>query len=307
MTNLILLFVCFALGALARRLTTRSVGPFAGLPPDAHRIVNVWIMNVSLPALVLRAVHGVVLEPALFIGAGMLWIEFILAAALALLAIRLKRVTVGVGGALALAGGLGNTAFVGLPLIEALGGHDAMAKASVIDQLGSFAVLAILAIPFAVALSGGKIAPLAVARRLVTFPSFIALVVAIGLRPVAFPPAVDQVLSRLADMLSPLALASVGWQTRLSSLRGYGRHIAIGLAYRLVLGPGLAFALLRALGPIGLVERVTIAEAGMAPMVTASILAAEHDLEPDLASGLVAVGVILSLITVPAWWMLTAG
>ncbi len=306
MTNLVLLVACFALGALARYLTAKSAGPFAGLSPEAHRVLNVWIMNVSLPALVLRAVHGVALEPALFVGAGMLWLEFVVAAALSLLAIRLKIVSVGTGGALALAAGLGNTAFVGLPLVEALGGHDAMAKASVIDQLGSFAVLAVLAIPFAVTLAGGKIAPLAVARKLVTFPSFIALLAAIALRPVTFPSAVDQVLGRLADMLSPLALASVGWQTRLSSLRGHGRFIAAGLAYRLLVGPALVFAVLRLLGPIGLVERVTIAEAAMAPMVTASILAAEHDLEPDLAAGLVAVGVVLSLITVPAWWAFVA-
>ncbi|MFO0555681.1 MAG: AEC family transporter [Polyangiaceae bacterium] len=304
MTNLILLVACFGLGALARRLAARASGPLAGLPPDAHRIVNAWIMNVSLPALVLRAVRGVLLEPALFIGAAMLWLELALAIGLALLAIRTKRVSVGVGGALALTAGLGNTAFVGLPLIEALGGQDAMAKASVIDQLGSFAALAILAVPFAVLLSGKAIRPSALVLRLVTFPPFIALFAALVLRRVALPGSVEQVISRLADMLSPLALASMGWQTRLSSLRTHRRYLAVGIAYRLVIAPALVFAILRSLGPIGLAERVTIAEAAMAPMVTAGILAAEHRFEPDLAASLVAVGAVLSLVTVPAWWAL---
>lgn len=302
--NLILLALCFGVGALARRLATRASGPLAGLPPDAHRIVNAWILNVSLPALVLRSVHGVVLEPALFVGAGMLWLELVLAVGLALLALRTKRVSVGTAGALALTAGLGNTSFIGLPLIEALGGKDAMAKATIIDQLGSFAALAIVAVPFAVILSGNEVRPRALAHRLVTFPPFIALLVALALRPIALPTAVDQVLARLADMLSPLALASMGWQTRLSSLRAHRRYLVIGLAYRLVLGPALVFAILRMLGPIRLTERVTIAEAAMAPMVTAGVLAAEHKLDPDLAAALVALGAVLSLITVPLWWAL---
>lgn len=37
----------------------------------------------------------------------------------------------------------------------------------------------------------------------------------------------------------------------------------------------------------------------MAPMVTAALLAAEHDLEPELAALILGVGVPISLVTVP--------
>jgi predicted permease len=221
MANLLLLVLCFALGAAARR--------GSGLPPDSHRVLNLWLLHVSLPALVLRSVHGAVLRPAMLLGAASLWLVFLLAAGAALLARRQKWTTTREAGGLALAVGLGNTAFVGLPLLETLGGPEALAVAVVIDQLGSFVALAFLAIPFASALAGNAPSPLAHAGRILRFPPMIALVAALLLRGVPFPAALDAVLGRLADMLSPLALASIGWLLDPAALRGRLRRVAVGL------------------------------------------------------------------------------
>jgi predicted permease len=43
-------------------------------------------------------------------------------------------------------------------------------------------------------------------------------------------------------------------------------------------------------------------EAAMPPMITAAIVATEHDLDPALANVMVAVGIILSFLTLSAWW-----
>lgn len=300
MANLLLLVLCFALGAAARR--------WSGLPPDSHRVLNLWLLHVSLPALVLRSVHGARLRPAMLLGAASLWLVFLLAAGAALLARRRGRATTREAGGLALAVGLGNTAFVGLPLLETLGGPEALAVAVVIDQLGSFVALAFLAIPFASALVGHAPSPLAHAGRILRFPPMIALVAALLLRGVPFPAALDAVLGRLADMLSPLALASVGWLLNPAALRGRLRRVAVGLLGRLLLAPALVLALLWLVrGEIGLIERVTVAQAAMGPMVTAIVLAAEHDLDPELGAGMLALGVPLSLATVPAWWFALGG
>lgn len=297
MNNLLLLLVCFAAGVGARR--------YSRLPTDSYRVINGWVLNVSLPALVLRSVHAVELVPRLFLGAAMLWVEFGLAAALALIAVRKKWATPGVAGALALCGGLGNTAFVGLPLVESLGGAAAVPPAAFIDQLGTFGVFSLVAVPFAVALSGGRPSAGAIVMRVLKFPPFIALLMALASRSFSIPGPIDATLSRLADMLSPLALASVGWQLDLSSLRGLGRRLAVGLAFKLVVAPALVLGVLwLAQGTLGLEERVAIVESGMAPMVTAGVLAAEHRLEPVLASAMVAVGLLVSLVTVPLWWVL---
>lgn len=302
MTNLVLLLVCFALG-----LGARSV---KALPRDGFRVLNTWVLFVSLPALVLKAVHAVELRGELFVGAATLWLVFGGSAALALLAIRRRWASVPVAGALALAAGLGNTAFVGLPVIEALSGPaHAVATvqlATMIDQLGSFGALSFLAVPLAISLGGGSLTARAVVARVVKFPPFLALILALVTRAWAFPAVVEAVLARLADMMSPLALASVGWQLNVSALRGQGGRLAVGLGYKMVLAPALVLAMLWAVHPsLTPVERVTIVQAAMPPMVTSAVLAADNQLDAELASGLIALGLFVGVVTVPLWWFLS--
>ena len=56
------------------------------------------------------------------------------------------------------------------------------------------------------------------------------------------------------------------------------------------------------LGAEGQVMRVTVFEAAMAPMIGASIVAMDHDLDPPLLTMMVGVGIPLSFLTLPAWW-----
>jgi predicted permease len=298
MANLLLLVGCFVFGMIAR---TRSI-----FPAETPKVLNTWVLYVSLPALVLRSVHRVHIDVNLVSGAAALWLVFAFAAGAAILAVRSGRLPPQVAGAMALCSGLGNTAFVGLPLIEVLGGPETGGPASVIDQLGSFFAFSLLGIPFAFKLGGEGLPLLRVIRRIAGFPPFIAFVLAVALSPWSFPQPVDAVLARLADMLSPLALVSVGSQADFSVFRGHGRHIALGLVYKLGLAPAFVFCvLLLTRDHFGLVERVVIAQSAMAPMITAGVLASEHKLAPQLASGLIALGVPLSFVTVPAWWALS--
>ena len=288
-----LLLVCFFAGVIARR--TRA------LPEDSHRAVNAWVMFVSLPALVFRSIHGVRLDPAMLLSSASFWLIFLVPAAVALLLVRRGESKAHLG-ALALCSGLGNTAFVGLPLMEAIAGKEALGPAAVVDQLGSFLALFLFAIPFAAHLS-----PVPQERgprlRSLKAPALIALALAVLLTDVAVPQAIADVINRLADMLSPLALASVGWQLNLSALKGNGKSIAVGLTWKLFVAPAMVLGLMMLLrGQLGFVGKVVVAQAAMAPMVTAGVVAADHRLAPELASALIAVGIPLSLVTVPFWW-----
>ena len=300
MSNLVLLLVCFFVGVFARR--TKA------LPADSHRPVNAWVMYVSLPALVFRSIHGVKLDAPLLLSSASLWLVFLVPAALALLLIRRGAAREPLG-ALALCAGLSNTAFVGLPLIEAIAGKEALGPAAVVDQLGSFLALFLFAMPFATHLSassrvpgeGGGEGPFWL--KLLKTPAMVALVLAVVLTKVAVPVPVFEVLNRLADMLSPLALASIGWQVDLSALSGNGKKIAVGLTWKLFLAPAMVLGLMLLFrGHLGLTEKVVVAQAAMAPMVTAGVVAADNKLSPGLAAAMIAVGVPLSLVTVPLWW-----
>ena len=299
MANLVLLLVCFFAGVLARR--SRA------LPDDSHRAVNAWVMFVSLPALVFRSIHGVKLDAAMLGSSASLWLVFLVPAGLALL-LAPRGGSREQLGALALCCGLSNTAFVGLPLIEALAGKPGLGPAAVVDQLGSFLALFLFAMPFAAYLSpsprrGEGRGEANTILRLLKSPAIIALVLAISLREVAMPLPLTEVINRLADMLSPLALAAIGWQLDLSALSGNGRRIATGLTWKLLLAPAMVLGLLLLFrGTLGLADKVVVAQAAMGPMVTAGVVAADNRLAPGLASALIAVGIPLSLVTVPLWW-----
>ena len=95
----------------------------------------------------------------------------------------------------------------------------------------------------------------------------------------------------------------IGWQLDLSSLSGNGKRIAVGLTWKMLLAPAMVLGLLLLFrGQLGFADKVVVAQAAMAPMVTAGVVATDHRLAPGLASALIAVGVPLSLVTVPLWW-----
>ncbi len=300
MNNLILLILCFAAGILLRR--TRR------MPEQAPATLNSFIIHVSVPALTLFYLHDLKLSGDIILIVAMAWLQFGLAAGCFWWAGRkltLPRATVG---ALVLTGGMGNTAFFGLPMIEAYYGHQGMATGILIDQTGSFLVLSTLCIIVAGIYSSGRPTAGAIARRIVQFPPFIALVAALLLIPMEYPLWLNAVLKRLGDTLAPLALLSVGLQLRLGHLSGNGRNLALGLSFKLLLVPLMILLLYVALlGAHGTAIQVTIFEAAMPPMITAAILASEHDLDPELSTLMVAVGLPVSFLTLPAWWWVMQG
>jgi predicted permease len=294
LNNLILLALCFAAGILLRR---------AGRMPDnAPATLNSFIIHVSLPALTLLYIHQLKLSAEMILVGLMAWLVFALSACFFWLAgrwLRLPRATVG---ALMLTGGLGNTSFVGLPMVEAYFGKSGLPTAIIADQLGSFFALSILGITVAGIYSTGRPGPGAIARRILLFPPFISLVIAVLLIPVEFSAWFTALLARLGDTLAPLALLSVGLQLRLSHVAEHRRNLALALGFKLLLAP-LAIYLLyvQLFGLHNEPIRVTVFEAAMPPMITGAIVAVEHDLNPPLASAMVAVGILVSFGTLYGW------
>ncbi|NBD13725.1 AEC family transporter [Corallococcus silvisoli] len=288
-----LLGACLVLGVFARRS-----GRF---PESTAQVLSAFILNVSLPALVLRAMHRLEFAPGLLVAAAAPWLLYLGAGVyLRLLGpqLGLSRESVA---ALILTAGLGNTAFVGLPMATALLGPDGMAVAVVADQLGSFLVLATLAtLTAAKARAGTSLPARTLVLKVLRFAPFQALVLALVLRPFAFPDWLDAVLRRLGDLLTPLALFVVGFQLRLQGVRPRVPALALGLSYKLVLAPLAVLGLLMfAPGLALVVKQATVLQVAMAPMVTAAILAAEYELDPELGVLMVGVGIPLSFFTAP--------
>ena len=296
MDNLYLLALCFLLGC-----GLRASGRF---PENAPATFNGFIVHVSLPALTLRYVHAMHLDVSLVWPAVMPWLVFALGAAFFWIIGRIFHLTRATCGGLMLYGSLGNTSFVGLPMIEAFYGNDHVATGLLIDQLGSYLVLSTIGILvaglYSTTSTGFDLR--GACRKCLRFPPFVALFAAILLIPFSYPPEVDALLERLGATLAPLALVSVGFQLRLRQLEGQWLPLGFGLGFKLLLAPTAIWLLYGGvLSHSGPEFQVTIFEAAMAPMIGASIVAMEHKLNAPLASLMIGIGIPLSFLTLPLW------
>lgn len=293
-----LLCICLVLGFV--------LGRAGRLPAHAPVVINAWVIDVALPALVLVQVPRLHMDLALLFAAGSAWLVFAGAWLLMPLAGRAFGWSRELTGALILTCGLGNTAFMGYPLIEWLRGEQALGVAVIADQLGTFLALSSVAIIVAAAYSGGAPKPRELALRVLRFPPFLALLASVVVILCGgWPEIMEKVLQRLADTMTPLALFSVGMQFRLGALRGQGGAVAFGLAWKMGVAPLVIWLLGRAFGETGLTMQVSVLQAAMGPMITAGVLAEQHRLAPTVANGVVGIGSLLALVSVPLWsWLL---
>jgi hypothetical protein len=298
MANFLVLVTCLVAGWALR--TGGRVGD------NAHQPLNAAIIHLALPAVTLRTLHGFEFDREHLLPVLMPWALFALGAALFWALGRALALTRAQVGALTLVGGLGNTSFIGLPMIETLHGREGLGLGLLIDQLGSYLVLSTLGVAAAAwYAAGGRVSAREMVRRVATFPPVIALVAALLLRPLPAPPLVDAALVRIGDTLAPLALLSVGLQLRLEAIREHARALALGLSYKLVLAPALVVGVLwLADAAPDTASRVSVIEAAMPPMIGAGIVAAQANLAPRLVSMMVGAGIPLGLVTATAWhWL----
>ncbi|MDR3415284.1 MAG: AEC family transporter [Nevskia sp.] len=292
MSALLLLVLCLALGVLASR--------YARPPAGLAQHLNWWVLNIALPALVLDLIPRVRLDPHLWFLVATQWLLFVFAWLLfGLLGPRLGW-SRGRVGALILVAGLGNTSFMGYPMIEALRGQEGLALAVIADQVGCFVALAVGGVAVTAVYAGRTLMPAEVLRRILLFPAFLALlggllVGALG----GWPDAAHKALERIGSSLTPLALFSVGLQFRLHLGRSQLGALGLGLGWKMFAAPALCYLLGVATGVSGLVLVVGVLQAAMAPMISAAILADQYRLEPPLANTVLGAGILLSLLTVP--------
>lgn len=297
MDKLLLILLCLAAGVALRRLPR--------FPADAAGALNAYVIHVALPAVVLVQMPTLSYSTELLAPALMPWAMVALAAGLVLLVARRCRWSRDVTGALLLLCGLGNTSFLGFPLVQAWFGETGMPYAVIYDQLGSFFALTLYG-SVVLARYGAGEAPTArnLARRILSFPPFLALLTGFALAPWGLPAVLEPALSRIGATLVPVVMVAVGLQWRLAMAKGRRAPLAFALAVKLALLPLAAYGLTRAFGLDGLVAKVTVFEAGMPAMITAGALAIAAGLAPELAAAAVGYGILLSLGTTAVLYQL---
>lgn len=279
-------------------MTLRRLPDF---PADTGKVLNSFVIYVSLPALVLLKIPDLVLSRNVLVPGVMPWVMLIFSALLILLLSRLLQWDRSTTGCLLLMVPLGNTSFLGIPMVKAFWGEQAIPYAVLYDQLGSFLALATYGSVILALFGGEQCRPTwgGVVTRIVSFPPFLALLLAFLLRSFPYPAVVLTLLEVLAATLVPVVMVAVGFQLTFRLSRAVISQMSIGLAVKLIIAPLVALLLCKVAGLEGEPVQVAIFEAGMPPMVSAGALAIVVNLSPALTAALVGIGIVISFVTLP--------
>ncbi|SDH35937.1 hypothetical protein SAMN04488062_106135 [Flavobacterium omnivorum] len=297
MSNFILIFVFLFLGIIFQNIK--------GFPVPIYKLLNKIVIYVCLPALALYYIPKIEWSNELLFPIGVAWITF--AGAYFLFSFLGKKFgwSRKLIGCLIITAGLGNTSFLGFPIIEALYGEEGLKTAILVDQPGSFVVLSTLGILVATLYSTGTPNGFHIAKKIMFFPPFITFLAACLMNYLNFDfhEYVQYVLQKTGSVMTPLAMLSVGLQLRFDRKSQHWKFLGLGLLYKLMLTPALLYLLyVVILQQHSKMIEVAIMESAMAPMITASILATSHGLKPRLSSMMIGFGIPLSFITLVFWY-----
>jgi predicted permease len=297
MENLIIVVLFVLLGMSFQRLDA--------FPRDSAQTLNMFVLYVSLPALILVKVPKIVFSREVMVPALVAWGLLLFSAALVLLAARVWRWQRSIVGVLLLAVPLGNTGFVGIPIIQAIFGEAGIPYLIIYDQLGTVMILSTYgSLILAIYGRDSSLNLPAIARRMLLFPPTIAFAIGLAARNWTYPAKLEQGLQNVSLTLVPLVMTAIGFQLRLRLPSRVLFPLGFGLGVKLLAAPMTVLMVCRLAGLSGRGINVSIIEAGMPPMVMAGALAVMAGMDAELAIAIVGVGIVISIATLPVlYWL----
>ena len=198
-----------------------------------------------------------------------------------------------------------NTGNMGIPVTLFVFGEDGLAYGTVvtiITVIMSYSAGVIVA-------SLGKADIKTSLMSLVKLPMLYGVILAVIMYFTGWslPLPVGRAVDLMADAAIPTMLVLLGMQLQKANLRENIRALFISTSARLVAGPLIMLGLSSLVGMTGLVQQVSILQAGMPGAVTATVLATEYDTNPEFVTAAITIATVLSPLTLtPLIWLLTA-
>ena len=296
MLNFVLIAVCFFAGWALRRSKV--------IPEGSHASINTWILYVALPAAALHYLPKIKWSNDMFLLLLTPFICWLGAWILTKLVSRYFHFDRATQAGFLIVCGLGNTSFVGFPLISAFYGKEWLALASILDQ-ANFVLLAVFASFVAMKNQpGGSVSLQVIVRKLLTFPPFFAIPAALILPNFVSFGEVDELFAGLAATLSPLALFSVGIQFKLDDMKSIWKPVVVASVYKLLLSPLIILGLGLLFHVSGMNLKISVFEAAMGTMISAGILNDQFGLNPKLSNAIVFTTIMLSFLTSGIWYVI---
>jgi len=297
MDNFISLIILFALGY--------SLKHIPAFPKDTATSLNLFVIYVSLPALILYQVPNITISNSILVPIVMPWVMLLLSALSVLWISRIFKWSKKVTGALLLLVPLGNTSFLGIPMVTSFFGADKVSYAVLYDQFGTFLALSVYGtFVLAIYADGSKPSLKYIANKIITFPPFIALIIALLTSSFEYHDYLISSFKLISASLVPVVMVAIGFQFKLVLNKKEFIPLGVGLLLKLIIAPLVALSLCYVFGFSGIIPEVTVFESAMPPMVTAGALAIMGGLAPELVAAMIGWGIILSFITLPLMFKL---
>ena len=293
MSSLVFLLIFLVIGLVAQKL----------LPEDKQMLLanflNKFVIYISLPALVIISMVDLKVDTKFLLPAITAWGLFIFASILVLILAKIFNWSKSLTCAMLLLVTYGNSSFLGIPFTKAFYGDSAVAYAIIYDQLGSFLILSIFGVITLSLYSTKRANFKEIIFKIITFPSFVALVIALLLNPSVIPNWAYETLELIAKTLTPVALIAIGLFLKLKLPKHHIKPLTIALSLKLLILPLLVLLIFKALNLNDISAKVTLLEVSMAPMITASMLAIMANIQRDFVASTLGYGIALSFITAP--------
>ena len=281
---------------------------FPGFPKEKVALLGKnYLIYLALPALALLHIPPLQLKWDLLLAPSSAWFTFLLSwVFFAFLGSKFgwdKRTT----GCLILVSGLGNTSFLGFPILELLYGKEALPTAFLIDQGGSFLLVSTVGVYIGSRYGNGGRSVLQVFKKMILFPPFLLLLATLLMSyfRLALPSMFLPWLQGIGTSMAPVAMAVIGLTMSLDNKWTQNKYLWYGLGYRLLLAPACVWLIYGLILPSdSLTLKVFVLESGMAPMISGALLAMEFGLQPRLATLLAGLGIPLCGISLLLWQFL---
>ena len=267
------------------------------------KLLNMAIIYVSLPALILYKIPSIRVSSDTLSVLAMPWILALILPAIVILFSKKFNLSKKETGSLLLVSVLGNTSFLGVPLIGMFYGETYVPYALIYDQLGSFLILSTYgSIVVSIYSATGSFDIRIIVKKILLFPPFLALVVAFFLQNSDMDKIFEWILKPLSLTLVPFALMSVGYQLRFQVPKDERKALVIAIIIKTIISPLFALLISLLFFNFDTITKVAILEAGMGPMITAGIMANLGGLKPRLTNAIVGYGILFSFITLPLFY-----
>ncbi|RUT09113.1 hypothetical protein DSM106972_011660 [Dulcicalothrix desertica PCC 7102] len=258
---------------------------------------------VGVPTSIIAFLRKTDLSGQIWIAPAIAFTAIFFGALLCWLAIRIKKSSLQkpTQGSLLLASMVGNTGYLGYPVILSLVGTQYFAWALFYDLLGTTIGAYGLGVALAAQYGGNVNNYWNVIKAIIINPALWSFAAGLLIRQITLPTLVVSCLDVIAWSSIAASLILIGM--RLSKLTSWGslKLASISLTIKMIIVPLILGISLSSFGLTGKTAQVLVLQMAMPPAFATLVLAETFNLDRELAVTTLAVGSMILLITLPLW------